>query len=467
MSKRIVFISIFDLTRLFFEISKGLIEHGHEVFWITTNEIWTRWLIDQGVAPEDIKQLVYDKSDFINDSDRRQLIEQIVKSESNASLTINQSMLMDQFIEQKQKPDISEYMLLYYRDIKQFLNDKSATHIIAEPTNSNEMIAYMVCRELGIKFISPRHIRYPSDRLLLFDSYHQEKPLIRNNNGDGIDGRKLIEDFATRKPAPYYFAKHNKTKTLDPRKIVWSIGNRIKRYQTDSGRGLTHHNLSGRIKLSMRRTINGQYMRWIWHYDDLSKIESKIAFYGLHVQPESSIDVLGSYFSDQLKLIKDIRRALPFDVTLVVKEHPNFLGIKSIDFFRKLKRIPNVVLVRHDISTFEIYKRASIIFTVSGTTGYEGGMLGIPVVMFCPIYFDGLSSVHTCTDLTLLQELVDKLLNSFERDYEADCEYMKEMVGNSYPGFWTDPNLYPEVLDPDNIRKLREAFLEVVNRNAD
>lgn len=465
MSKKIVFISIFDLTCLFYEIAQGLKKHGHEIFWITTNEIWTQWLIDRGVSPEDIKQLVYDKSKFVNGSERQRIVNEIVRSEEDSSLTINQSMLMDQFLEQKQKPDINEYMLLYYRNIKQFLIDKKATHVVAEPTNSNEMIAYMVCNELGIKYISPRHIRYPSDRLLFFDSYLQNKPIERRNSDNGINGRQLIEDFVSRKPAPYYFAKHNKTKTLDPRKIIWSIGNRIKRFQTDSGRGLTHHNLSGRIGLALRRTINSQYMRRFQKYDDLDSIKGKIAFYGLHVQPEASIDVLGSYFSDQLKLIKDIRRALPFDFTLVVKEHPNFLGIKSIDFFRKLKRIPNVALVRHDISTFDIYKLSKIIFTVSGTAGYEGGMLGIPVITFCPIYFDGLSSVHTCTDVTQLNKLVNQLLSSFERDYEADCEFMNQMVGNSYLGFWTDPVLYPDVVGRENVSQLCEAFLDVVKQD--
>ncbi|MFH1700186.1 MAG: hypothetical protein ABIE07_06330 [Candidatus Zixiibacteriota bacterium] len=467
MKKRIVFISIFDLTRLFYEVAQGLEEHDHDVFWITTNEVWTQWLIKKGVGKKRILQLVYSKSDFLDNGQKEQLLSEIVACEAKSGLTINQTLMMDQFVTYKNKSDINDYLFLYYRDIKRFLADNEITHLVAEPTNCNEMIACMVCNELGIRFISPRHIRFPSDRLLFFDSYLQKKPIKRSNSDHGIDGCQLIEDFVSHKPAPYYFAKHNKTKTLDPRKILWSIGNRIKRYKTDSGRGLTHHNLSGRIKLSLRRMINSQYMSRIWHYDDLSKIESKIAFYGLHVQPEASIDVLGSYFSDQLKLIKDIRRALPFDVTLVVKEHPNFLGIKSIEFFHKLKCIPNVALVRHDISTFDIYKKASIIFTVSGTTGYEGGMLGIPVVMFCPIYFNGLSSVHTCTDLALLQELVYQLLNTFKRDYEADCEFMIEMVEHSYLGFWTDPNLYPEVMEPDNIHRLREAFLEVVGNDAD
>jgi hypothetical protein len=185
------------------------------------------------------------------------------------------------------------------------------------------------------------------------------------------------------------------------------------------------------------------------------------------VQPESSIDVLGSYFSDQLKLIKDIRRALPFNVTLVVKEHPNFLGLKSIGFFRQVRRIPNVKLVRHDISNFDIYKKSSIVFTVSGTPAYEAGMMGIPAVIFSRMYFDGLSAIRYCPDVTILKPLVFELLNGFTRDYEADCRFMADLVNRSHDGLWTDPRFDPRVLDPANIDKLTSAFVKVVEDDSD
>ncbi len=463
MSKRIVFVSIFDLTIVFWEIARGLIDAGHEVYWITTHEIWTHWLLDKGVKRENIRQLVYSKPDFLSQDEKSSLLDQITRSEANAGLTVNQGLMVDQFIRQKNKSDISEYMYLYYRDIKSFLQDKSITHLIAEPTNSNEMIAYMICRERGIQFISPRDIRYPSGRLIFFDSYLQENALIpASGNREQFDGKGLIEAFSNKKPAPYYFSKNSKTKTLDPVKFTTALRNRLRRKSITSGNSLTHHDFFSRMSLALLRAYNGHYLRRRLRYDNLDDITGKIAFYGLHVQPEASIDVLGAFFNDQLKLIKDIRRALPFDTTLVVKEHPNFLGLKKISFFKELRRIPNVAIIHHNVSTFDVYKRSSILFTVSGTVGYEGGMLGIPVVTFCPIYFDGLSSVHLCTDMTKLRGLVYYLLKDFERDYDADCEFIELLVGKSYPAFWSDPVNFPDVLGEDNIANLRTAFLHAI-----
>jgi hypothetical protein len=467
MKKKIAFVSIFDLTEVFYAVAEGLKEAGHEIYWITTDNYWTKWLQDKKVSRENILELAYSESDYLDEKTKENLLKQIVNSETKADLTANQSLLMDQFVENKNRSDINEFVYLYYRDTKKFLIDKRITDLVAEPTNTNEMITYMICRELGIRFISPRDLRYPRNRVIFFDNHLQGAPLPRNDNDPTVCGKDLIEEFASDKPAPFYFKKHNKTPVVEPLTVLRSLKNRIARSKVAGQTNLTHHDLGGRIKLTLKRSFNGQYMKHVCRYDRLDDIKGRVAFYGLHVQPESSIDVLGSYFSDQLKLIKDIRRALPFDTTLVVKEHPNFLGIKDISFFRSLRRIPNTKLLKHDVSAFDIYNRSDIVFTVSGTTAYEAGMLGIPAVTFSEMYFNGLSSVHNCSDLTKLRKLVYHLLDDFKRDYEADCSFMEKMVKDSYEAFWTDPVFDAGVLDPDNIKKLRNAFLKVVSSDTD
>lgn len=461
--KRIAFVSIFDLTRLFHKISEGMVAAGCDIFWITTDKFWTDWLCERSVDPNNILQLIYSPSDFLDDETKENILGDIIKSEANADLTANQSLMMDQFVKYKNKPDINEYVFLYYRDIKRFLGEKQVTHLFAEPTNTNEMITFMICRELGIKFISPRNMRYPENRLIFFDSYLQKDAWPRLDDDPTISGEALINSFKNRKTAPEYFKRHNKTPVVETGKVARSIKTRLGRNKIFSQNNLTHHDLGGRIKLTLRRTFNSSYMKHLCRYEKLDEIKGRIVFYGLHVQPESSIDVLGSFFSDQLKLIKDIRRSLPFDTTLVVKEHPNFLGIKKLDFFRQLRRIPNVRLIKHDVSTFDIYSRAAIIFTVSGTTAYEAGLLGIPAVTFAEMYFSGLSSIHLCTDLTKLRDLVWGLLNGFKRNYRADCDFMDRLGNSSYKAFWSDPNFDSYVLSQENVNRLQIAFLKVVS----
>jgi len=58
------------------------------------------------------------------------------------------------------------------------------------------------------------------------------------------------------------------------------------------------------------------------------------------------------------------------------------------------------------------------------------------------------------------------LLTTFIRDYDRDCALMETLVKHSYDARWSDPNLYPDILDAENIRKLQNAFLRVVQSDA-
>jgi hypothetical protein len=463
----IVFVSLFGLTELYWEIARRLTADGYRVCWMTTNEYWTAFLVSQGVPRDDILQLIYAPSDFVTGAERETLCDALTRCEKQSSLSVNQALLMDRFITDRPRPDINEYILLYYRDIRRFLEANKTRWVFAEPTNANDLITYMVCRELGLAYVSPRDMRYPPRCLLFFDGYRQERLIPRKDGKTAVDGREVIERFAAGQSTPYYFEKLSRLPAIHAGKIVRSVVRRLKTRNLVSGRSLTHYDAWGRVKLAMRRSISSFYLRRLCRYDDIERLDGKLVYYGLHVQPENSIDVFGSYVSDQLKLIKDIRRALPFDATLIVKEHPNFLGMKSIRFFCEVKKIPNVKLVRHDLSSFDIYRRVSLVVTVSGTIAYEAGLLGIPAVTFSPMYFGGLSSVFYRESPSALQNLAPGLLNGFERDYKADCDFMSTLIGNSHDAYWTDPLFDRTVLNPENITRLADAFRELLSHDYD
>ncbi len=464
MGRNIVFMSIFDLTRPMHGVSTVLERQGHAVFWITTNLVWTRWLLEQGVEQARILSLVYRKEQFLADEEKAELLKEIVACEAATDLTVNQILMMDQFVTYKKKSNINEYVYLYYRDIRRFLAVNEISCVFAEPTNTNELITYMICRELGIRYLAPWDMRYPRNRIMYIDGYLQSPIVPSGKRVNGPEtGERLLREFREQQITPFYFEKHNQTRIINPVQLMRAVRNRLVRGHVTEQDHLTHHSLSERLTRLMRRTINSWYLRRVMKYDRLSEIKGRVAVFGLHVQPEASIDVRGSYFSDQLKLIKDIRRSLPFNMTLIVKEHPNFLGGRGRRFFRQLRQLPNVAIVKHDVSAFILYEKADIVFTVSGTTAYEAGMLGIPAVTFSPMFFGELSSVRYCADITRLKPLVERLLKEFERDYDADCRFMGHLMNHSYEGYWTNPLLDPTVMAPDNIDSLSRAFLEVLD----
>ena len=464
MRKRIVFVSIFDLTRLMHEVARGLEREGHQTFWIATDDLWIQWLVENGVSRPDIQRLIYSESDFLDEETKASVLSEILDSEAGCELTANQILLMDQFVAAKNKPNIHEYLYRYYHDIKRFLIEKQATHLVVEPTNTNELIAYMICRELDIKYVVPRPTRYPSRRLIFVDSYRDHVIYQRPDDDPDILGKTLIDDFTKKTPTPDYCEFQSQdNKLVLARSLLKSLGNRIVRGTVLSRNNLTHHNLSSRMSTTLKSLVNATYIRYFCHFTKLSDISGRVAYFPIHVQPESSIDVMGSYFSEQLKLIKDIRRALPFDTTLVVKEHPDLFWVNPMRLLRAIQRIPGVAMIKYDVPLPELLRRADLVLTVSGTTAYEAGLLGVPAITFCPMFFSGLSSVATCTNIVELKGLIHQLLSGFERDYEADCAFMEKMMKNSYRAMWDSPVRSPEVLGPDNVGNLTDAFLKLLS----
>ena len=110
--------------------------------------------------------------------------------------------------------------------------------------------------------------------------------------------------------------------------------------------------------------------------------DERYAFFGLHVQPESSIDVFAHFFSNQLHVVELIARSLPPTHLLLVKLHKSDVPNYSRALLAKFAKIPSVRLVSAQADTFEFIKRADIVFSIQGTIGLEGALLGKPVIMF-------------------------------------------------------------------------------------
>jgi hypothetical protein len=119
-------------------------------------------------------------------------------------------------------------------------------------------------------------------------------------------------------------------------------------------------------------------------YDELLHVppNGRYAFFGLHVQPESSIDVFAHFFSNQNHVVELMARSLPPTHTLLIKLHKSDVPNYSRALLSKWAAFPGVRVVSPDADTFEFIKHSDLIFSIQGTIGLEGALLGKPVVMF-------------------------------------------------------------------------------------
>lgn len=178
---------------------------------------------------------------------------------------------------------------------------------------------------------------------------------------------------------------------------------------------------SGNIKLTRRKNI--LYSNPIRHFLFYAKVEFKkqvllrpngyfeapnekddYVYMPLHLIPESTTFVKAPFYINELNIIEQVSKSLPIGWKLYVKEHQAMLGERSYDFYKMIKRFPNVKLVQ--INYYKDPKpwieKAKGVITITGTGAYESAMLGKKTIIFGDVPFkliEGISRVNSFEDL--------------------------------------------------------------------
>ena len=128
----------------------------------------------------------------------------------------------------------------------------------------------------------------------------------------------------------------------------------------------------------------------------------------LHLIPESTVFIKGSFFVDELNLIEQVSKALPIGWKLYVKEHQAMLGERGVEFYEKVRELHNVRLVQinyyHDPKPW--INNAKGVVTIVGTTAYEEALFGKRSIIFGDVPFNLIDGVEKITDFSKLPEAI-------------------------------------------------------------
>lgn len=152
---------------------------------------------------------------------------------------------------------------------------------------------------------------------------------------------------------------------------------------------------------------------------------SKYIYFPLQFQPEASIDVAAPFFSNQLETARQVAMSLPYDYTLVVKEHPAMVGYRSPAYLEKVSRTVNVKLIDYRIPSEKIIKGADLIMSPNSTTLVEAAFLNKPAIQLGNLGTTlKLPNVFKHTDMTTLGNKIKEILkiNLNNPDYEKKLE---------------------------------------------
>ncbi|MEP7242293.1 MAG: hypothetical protein ABI885_01255 [Gammaproteobacteria bacterium] len=195
-------------------------------------------------------------------------------------------------------------------------------------------------------------------------------------------------------------------------------------------------------------------------------IEGRYAFFGLHMQPESSIDVFAHFFSNQLRVVELMSRSLPPTHALLVKLHKSDALNYPRERLAQLANFPGVKLVSPYADSREFVDKADLIFSIQGTMGFESAMLGKPVIMFGDSPVKIFPSVATIGRTIDLPELVRAKLAEAPPARDSIVTALMAYLRPLHPASGNDWNVRPTDEQIDAYVKLFAMLQDYVQGEA-
>ena len=160
-------------------------------------------------------------------------------------------------------------------------------------------------------------------------------------------------------------------------------------------------------------------------------------YYPLGVDLERNLLINSPFQTNQIEIIRHIAKSLPSGFKLYVKENPSQITRewRSISEYSEIMNIPNVTLIHPSFNSQELIKNSKLVFTITGSSGFEAAFYGKPSIVFTTIGYEILPSV---TIIKEIESLNHNIIQSLNKDIvPLDLEkYLLKLEKNSFGFDW-------------------------------
>jgi hypothetical protein len=147
----------------------------------------------------------------------------------------------------------------------------------------------------------------------------------------------------------------------------------------------------------------------------------------------------------------------------VAKEHTNAIGDRSLSFYKRLLRYPGFILANERIDSKLLIENSQLVVTVSGTIGYEAGLMKKPAITLAPVFFNKINfSRFIPFDKLISYDNLKTLIDELSGQEDNRLEFTNYILKNSFQGYISDYVTDRSVMDDDNINKIAQAFSKLL-----
>jgi len=199
----------------------------------------------------------------------------------------------------------------------------------------------------------------------------------------------------------------------------------------------------------------------------------KIVYFPLHLAEDAQLLVRAPQYRKQEEIIEIISKSIPVDHVLYIKEHPCNPGDIKYKVLKRIAKLPNVKLIKYNISSRKIIKNSSCIVTICSSVGWESILLHKPVVNLGNVYYE-------TGDLTIkVRDIYELRSNILKAIYDNPIKDDKKIIplidaminatedGNLilYNPYWTEVGSTKEsMINTDAIETLTKSILNLAKK---
>lgn len=150
-------------------------------------------------------------------------------------------------------------------------------------------------------------------------------------------------------------------------------------------------------------------------------------YFPLHLIPESTTLLKSPFFPNEIAVIEAVSKSLPMGWKLYVKEHGSMVGERPIKFYKAIKRLTNVKLVRMDAydDPKPWIENSAGVITLSGSSAFEAAMMGKPSLMFGNTLFEVIDGVDKVCSFSELPEKIGKMKSAMADNTKSCAGYLQ------------------------------------------
>lgn len=372
--------------------------------------------------------------------------------------TIHNMILGDRVLRLLPCEEVLAYATLLARRIKEILEVQKPDVVLGAFDSLHAGIGLAVSRSMGITWVAMNFTTIPSG-LMAFSTEISPSALLPIKQEINLELKQyaaeiLSEFIEGKKRTPVYVSEYSAIRIL--KNIPTRLKNLARRFiliismQNDR---YTSPKTCDRLVDYVRRTRNTLLLP----NSKLLRVppSGKFVFFALHMQPESTIDGWSPFYADQLHLIDQLVRAMPPNISLLVKLHISDANNYSPKQLGSLMKLPGLSVVHPTAPSRHFIEHAALIIGIQGTVCLEAALLGKPVLMFGDSPYLDFPSVSKVETITGLPAQIRDSLKSNKPSEENILSAFTRYVASYMPAMYND---WSRLIADDDIDRLKLCF---------